>query len=254
MVKHLRWSHIVVVALVAAVVTPAVALAGKKVVSGDQSLQLKVSLTPARAGAKGAVLTLEQRYLNPKHPGQQPPYNTKTISFSTPKGLVIHPHALPQCKESAAIKSGGGVCPASSKVGAGRFVVNARPSVSKLITGTITEFNGIDDGGYAGFPKGSPEVILYIKSLNVTNFFHLAKNKDGSEKLVGVSTKPSKPGLAPGNITIQYLKLSLFRSSRSKPYLTNPPTCHGSWPFSLTTTNYFGQPSVTARAAAKCTK
>jgi hypothetical protein len=254
MVKHWRWSHIVLLAVVAAVVTPAVALAGKKVVSGEQSLQLKVSLKPARAGAKGAVLTLEQQYLNPKHPGQQPPYNSKTISFSAPKGFVIHPHAVPQCKESVAIKNGAGVCPASSKVGAGRVVVNARPSASKLITGTITEFNGINDGGYAGFPKGSPEVILYIKSLSTTNFFHLVKNKDGSEKLVGVSTKPSKPGVAPGSFTIQYLKLSLFRSSQKKPYFTNPPTCHGSWPFSLTTTNYFGQPSITAHDSVRCTK
>jgi len=43
-------------------------------------------------------------------------------------------------------------------------------------------------------------------------------------------------------------------SSAKKPYITNPSTCHKSWLFTLTTTNYFGQPSVTAHDAVKCTK
>jgi hypothetical protein len=60
MIKRLRLTRIVTAVGAVAVLVPAVAIAGKVVTSGDQSLQLKVSLKPARAGAKGAVLTFEQ--------------------------------------------------------------------------------------------------------------------------------------------------------------------------------------------------
>jgi hypothetical protein len=258
MIKRVLFTRIAMAVIAVVVFVPAVALAGKPVVSGAQQLQLKVSLTPARAGAKGAVLTFEQDYTNPKSPGQQPPYNTKTITVGFPKGLVVHPHAAPQCRESVAMnpKSGPAACPAKSKVGSGTVVVNARPSVPMLITGTITDFNAVDDGGQGGHPKGSPEIILYIKTsvgLNTTDVFHLVK-KNGSEILTGTSSPPTKPGTQPGSITIQKLKLRVSGSSAQNPYVTNPPTCHKSWLFSLTTTNYFGQPSVTAHDAVKCTK
>ncbi len=257
MIGNGRVTRVVMAVMAVVVVVPAVALAGRTVVSGDQSLQLKVSLKPARAGAKAAVLTFEQTYLNPKLPGQQPPYNTKTITFRLAKGLLLHPHAAPQCRESVTVKakSGGGACPANSKVGTGTVLVNYRPFVPKLITGTITEFNGVDDGGYAGFPKGSPEIVLYIKTslgLNTTDYFHVVK-KGGSELLTGTSSAPAKPGVQPAYFTIQKLKLTV-RSDQNKPYFTNPPRCHKNWLFSLTTTNYFGQPSVTARDAVGCTK
>jgi hypothetical protein len=153
-------------------------------------------------------------------------------------------------------KTGPAACPAKSKVGSGTVVVNARPSVPTLITGTITDFNAVDDGGQGGHPKGSPEIILYIKTsvgFDTTEVLHLVK-KDGGEILTGTSTPPTKPGTQPGSFTIQKLKLRVSGSSAKKAYITNPPTCHKSWLFTLTTTNYFGQPSVTAHDAVKCTK
>lgn len=259
MTERGRVTRVVMAGMAAVVLVPAAALAGKRAVSGDQSLQLRVSLKPARAGAKGAVLSLEQSYVNPKQPGQQPPYNSKTITFRLANGLVVHPHSAPQCRESVTLKAkaGGGACPASSKVGTGTVVINYRPFVPTLITGTVTDFNGVDDGGYGGFPKGSPEIVLYVKTslgVNATEYFHLVKHKDGSEMLTGTESRPARPGVQSGNFTLQDLKLTVHRSSRNKPYITNPPTCQRHWLFSLTTTNYFGQPPVTARDAVKCTR
>jgi hypothetical protein len=163
-----------------------------------------------------------------------------------------------QGEQNFPLNSGGGAaCPANSKVGSGSVVVNARPSVPKLITGTMTEFNGVVDRGVPGYRRGSLVLILYIKTsvgFTTTDYFHLFTNRDGSERLVGKLAKPAKPGVQRGTFTIQKIKLSLFRSSHKKPYITNPPTCHGSWPFSLTNANYFGQPSVTAHDAVRCTK
>ena len=258
MIKRLRFTRIATAVVAVVVLVPAVAIAGKVVTSGDQSLQLKVSVTPARAGANGAVFTFEDQYRNPKSPGQQVPYNTKTTTVTFPKGMLFHPHSAPQCRESVALKAknGGGACPADSKVGTGTVVLNYRPYDPTLITGKITDFNGVDDASHTGFPKGSPVVILYIKTsigLNATDFFHQSK-KGGHEVLTGTASPPSQPGIQPLNFTIQKLRLTLSRSSHKKPYITNPPACHGSWPFSLTITNYFGQPSVTAHDAVKCTK
>lgn len=241
-----------------AVLVPAAAMAGKKVVSGQQSLQLKVSLTPSRAGASGVTLRLHEDNLSTKPTGQQLPYNAKSIIFRMAKGLIFHPAAAGTCLESTALHSAAGAaaCPTGSKVGKGSVTVNARPTIPKLITGTVAVYNGVDDGGYGGYPKGSRIMLLYLKTsigLSTTNYFHIVKTGNGSEMLVTNAPKPSKPGIAPGDFTLQTLDLSVSGSGRA-PYLTNPRTCTGSWPFSLTITDYFGQPSVTAGDRVQCHK
>lgn len=258
MVRHSRRCRIVLVAIAVAVVFPAVTWAGKKVVSGEQSLRLKVSLAPAKAGAHGVTLHFHSDYGNSKHPDQQPPYNTKTTTFTVGKGFSLNTSVVPRCKESKVIQANGNgsVCPSASKVGGGTVIVNARPAVKKLIQGTIIEYNGVDDGGYAGFPKGSPLLILYIKTsigVNNSNYFHIVKLADGRTRLTGTATKPAKPGVTPGSYTLQKLDLTLSGSGK-KPYLNNPGSCSGSWPFSISITNWFGQPSITATDSVKCHK
>lgn len=249
----LRFRHIGLFAAAIAVAIPAAALAGKTVVSGQQSLRLQISLSPSRAGARGAVVQFHSLYLNPKHPGQQPPYNGNMTTFRGPKGLSFNTNATPRCLESKALKNAN-ACPPAAKVGSGSVVVNARPTIKNLITGTVAVYNGDDDKGYGGFPKGSPELILDVKTsngLNLPQFLHVVKTRGGVPELKGQATKPSKPGVAPGGYTLQ--KLDLTVGSPSKAYVTNPKTCNGSWPFSLTLTNYFGQPSITATDSVKCT-
>ena len=253
-----KWGASRLLALVMAVgvLVPAVAWAGKRVTSGQQNLQIKASLRPSRAGARGVRFEFRYVYTNAKNPGQQPPYNTKSITFTEPKGVVLKASAVPGCRESAVIKANGnaGVCPSAAKVGSGSVVVNARPAIKGLINGTVTVYNGVDDGGYGGSPKGSRELILYVKTAigaNTVDYFHLVRASDGQWQLVAGFVKPAKPGVAPG-FTVQRLDLTLASSSR-KPYLSNPSTCSGSWPFSITVRNWFGQPSITARDQVNCT-
>ena len=242
--------------LLAGIALPAVSWAAVRTVSGQQSLQLKVSVNPSKAGKLEKSLRLQAVYKNPSS-SQQPPYNTHKVIFREAPGMRLDPSAVPHCNESAVVAAKGNatVCPANSKVGSGTAVFNARPTVAKLITATATAYNGVDDNGYAGFPKGSGELILYFKTsigVNESIYLHVVKGSAGSTELVYVVAKPSKPGVAPGTFTLQRLDLTLSGWGQ-KPYLTNPPTCSHSWPFSLTVTNYFGQPSVTSHYKVKCT-
>jgi hypothetical protein len=133
-------------------------------------------------------------------------------------------------------------------------VANAAPTIPKPITGSLTIYNGIDDGGYGGYRRGSRELILYVKTsigVNTTLAFHLVKTRSGVYKLVANETKPAKPGISPGTFTLQTLNLTLTGAGH-KPYLTNPRTCTGSWTYSLTITNHFRQPSITAKDRVNC--
>jgi hypothetical protein len=254
-ITHHRARRLVIAVLATLFVLPAVAWAGKKVVSGQQSLQIKVTVKPATAKARGATFRLQSTNLSTKPGGQQPPYNTKSIIFTEPKGASLNTSGTPSCLESAVLRAKGdaSVCPATSKVGHGTVTINARPTVKSLITGTIVAYNGKDDGGFDGYAKGSPELVLWIKTsigVNAVDYFHIVKTGGGTVKLIANAAKPAKAGIAPGNFTIQ--KLDLTVNGSGKKYVTNPHTCSGGWPFALTITNYFGQPSITARDVVAC--
>lgn len=234
-----------------AVGLPAVAWA---TVVGQQSLRLSVSITPAKAGKPVRSLRIQVVYKNPSS-DQQPPYDTHQLIFKEAPGFRMNTSAAPQCPESSVPSNGNAsVCPAASKVGSGTAVINARPTVPQLITATVTAYNAVNDKGYGGAPKGSPALILYFQTsigIKTSFYFHIVKSGQIT-KLIGALAKPSKPGKQPGSFSIQNLDLTLTRSG-SKPYMTNPPTCKKSWPFSLTLTNYFNQPSITARSKVACT-
>ncbi len=240
---------------VAAALVPAAALAGKPVTSGDQKLQVKASLSPAKAGAKPVTLGVSVSYTNPKNSAQQPPYNTRQLIFTGQ--YATHPFAVPACKESANVTANGKTsgCPANTKIGSGSVVVNAAPTIKQPITGTVTIYNGVNDRGYGGHPKGARTIFLYVQTsvhINVTDVFYIHKAPGGGTKLVADVTKPKKPGVTPGSFTIKHIMLSVSGGTASKPYLSDVSKCSGSWPFSFTVNNWFNQPSVTAQDKVTC--
>ena len=255
---HARSTRVALVALAATVLVPAAALAGKKVVAGQQSLQVSVSLKPAKAHAMGVVERFHAEYRNPQDPAAQSPYNTASIAFVEPRGFVFHGKTVSQCKESVVIAApkGAAACPSKTKVGKGSIVVNARPTIPALVNGKVTAYNGVDDSGAEGFAKGSPVLFLDVVTsigIDTTFPFHVVKGPGGATELIGVDTKPAKPGVQPGSFTIRTIDLTVSGSGHAN-YLSDPGSCAGSWPFALTVKNFFGQPSVTAKDTVKCTK
>lgn len=256
MFRESRARRVAVATFAGVLLLPAAALAGKKVVSGDQSLQVKVTMRPARAGARGVTFRLQVANQSTQPGGQQPPYNTKSITFTEAKGVQLNTSAAPACRESAVLAANGNasVCPAASKIGHGTVVVNARPAVPTLIDGTVAIYNGVDDGGYAGYHKGSRELILYVKTtlgVNSVAYFHIVKTPKGIFKLIANDTKPAQPGIVPGDITLQKLDLTIAGSAK-RPFVIAPSVCTGKWGFALTIDNWFGQPSITARDKVAC--
>lgn len=254
MLRDARAVRVGIAISAAAVVLPGAALAGKKVTSGHQTLQIKAHLKPNRAGARHVTFAFHYDYRSTT-PGQQPPYNPKTITLVMPTGMVLNPNAAPACKRSQIDQNRGdaGKCPRKTIVGHGTVVANAAPTVSTPITGTVTIYNAINDVGI-GQPRGTRNLVLWVKpslGVNQAIAFRVLKSVGGHEALRATFTKPTHPGVTPGSFTIQTVTLST-RGSGKASYITNPLACSGSWQFALKIVNYFNQPPVTAHDGVKC--
>ncbi|MBV9310549.1 MAG: hypothetical protein JOZ73_06950 [Solirubrobacterales bacterium] len=241
----------------AAILVPAGAFAGKKVTVGDQTLQIKARLKPSKANARNVTLRFESINKSTT-PGAQPKENTRQVILLLPKGARLNPKAVTACKRSDLDKSKGNpsVCPKGSQIGSGTVVVNASPLFPKLITGTVTIYNAVNNTGENSEPVGTRNLVLFIStSIGVkTNLPFRVEKSNGRVKLVATMAKPSKPGYQPGNYTIQDVKLSAHGKSK-KPFFTNPAKCtKKGWVFTFTITNYFGQKSITAKDRQRCRK
>ena len=252
--RHARAARWAIGAAVVAVVIPSVALAGKKVTSGQQTLQIKAHLSSAKAGARHVTLGFHYDYESTT-PGQQPPYNTKTITFVMPAGMVLNPAAAPACKRSQIDKANGDLskCPSKTIVGHGSVVANAAPTIATPITGTVTIYNAVNNLGL-GQPKGTRNLLLWVKTSIAGNqafAFRVMRGAAGREELQGRFTKPSRPGVTPGSFTIQTIDLSVSGSGNGS-FITNPTVCSGAWRFALAVVNYFNQPPITAYDKVNC--
>lgn len=240
---------------VIAVAVPGAALAGKKVTSGQQTLQIKTRLSSAKAGAGHVRFGFTYQYKSTT-PGQQPPYNAKTITLVMPRGLALNPAAAPACKRSQidAAKGDLSKCPAKTIVGHGTVQANAAPTIAAPITGTATVYNAVNDTGESHEPKGTRNLVLWVKTsigVNQVFPFRVIRGAGRPVELQASLTKPAQPGVSPGSFTIQSVDLSIAGSGK-RSLITNPKSCSGSWPFALRVVNYFGQPGITAHDQVKC--
>lgn len=252
--RHSRVVWLVIGASVAAAVLSGVALAGKRVVSGQQTLLIQARLSPSTAGARDVTVSFHYEYGSTRPP-QQPPYNMKTITLVMPRGLVVNPAAAPACTQSQINQAKGNLakCPRRTIIGHGSVVANARPLVPKLITGTATVYNTVDNVG-AAEPKGTRNLILWVKTSNGGDQmfpFRAMRGSGGRVKLVASLPKPAQPGVTRGTVTVQRLDLSVSGSVTGS-FNTNPAVCAGSWQFKLMIVNYFRQPPITAYDRVKC--
>jgi len=239
--------------LLVVVLLPAAAYAGKTVISGHESLRVKDTLTPV--GAAGVTLRLVWHDLSTKPGGPQPPYIDKSIAFAAPPGLDVNASSIPACRQSAVAKSktGAAVCPAAAKVGTGTATLNSRPFVPSLISAKITAYNGVDDVGGGGYRRGSRELILEVKAsagFIYLDPFHVVTS-GGTVRFVSDNPKPPSPVSPPGAFTVQKLDLTLSGPATT-PYLVQTAACSGSWAFSLTITNWFGGPTISAGDQVSC--
>jgi hypothetical protein len=252
-------SAVLVCSLLAAV--PAVAFAGTKATSGDQSLQLSQSLSPGKASTKSKAravaekITVDYESLTPD---AQVKETTKSVVLTGPKGLTLHTSRAAVCKLSDMIKTdatnqeaGAAACPSGSQVGTGTATADARPAIPQPVPATLQLFNGIDDVNPDGTPRspGTPALILFAKTnigVNATLPF------DISGSTLELDYAPPQPGQSQ-IFHIQKVDLSIPNRGGKHAYVTAPTKCGPShkWKFSMTITNFDG-PSITATHSQAC--
>jgi hypothetical protein len=230
---------------------PAFAIAGTKVTSGDQSLQVTSSMTPAKAG-KPIALHFSSDYES-LNDGAQVKENPLAVRLKLPDGTQVHPGNRPQCLYSKlADKNTGGpsACPAGSQVGTGTATADARPTLPDPVPAKVTMFNGLDDVNVDGSPRNPPTpAVLFYAATNVGVNSTLPFDILGSSfELDSSAPSDSNPSL----YHLQKVDVTFARTTK-KPYITAPKTCSKTWDTSLTFTNYDGPP-ITASSSQKCHK
>ena len=232
--------------------TPAVALAGSTVFAGTQSLQVKTSLTPNRAGAKGVTLKVHVDYESTV-PGQRIMGGTKQIDLQLPEGSHINVKNASVCQFSAIahvkISEVPKICPKSSVVGGGRFTADARPLVKTPVPGTITLYN----------LRGTRfNDILFIAHTQFGSFNYIFNyftndfdNDNDNDPVLDAAVTPGGGKL----FSLKTVDLTIHNSSTHKPYITNPATCpKGGWLTGLSIATYGSEPPLEATDAVRCTK
>jgi hypothetical protein len=226
-----------------------VAWAGKTAHAGNQSLQLKVKVTPPGGRARGATLKIHVDYESTT-PGQRVVGANKDIALELADGMRIHPGAAGVCSATAIQNAKGSPsgCPRSSVVGSGTLTADARPTLSTPVPGTITIYNA----------RGKHRDLYFYVHTKFTSFgyfFNIIdqdRDHDGDreEYLDAGFNPPTGPSL----FTLKTLDFSIHNSSTHKPFIYNPAECLGSnkWLFRLTLTSYGSEPPITAADGAHC--
>lgn len=234
---------------------PTIAIAGKAVTAGDQSLQVFVQLKPTSVATpgKGGVnfgMRVSYKSLND---GAQIKENIKSVTLNLPKGMKIHPDRAGSCLVSELADQGEDACPASALIGAGTGTVDARPTLADPVDAELRVYNTLDDTNSDGSIREEkvPAITLYAKTtIGVNTALPFDLVGDGVLRLdFAPPADPSKPPL----YHVQDVKFGV-PLQKGKAYFTRPGKCpKGYWGFKMTIDNYDGPP-VTAGHKVTCSQ
>lgn len=233
-------------------VVPALAIAGKKATSGDQTLQVSSTLSPAKAGKKGkaqpATLKFKIDYES-TNADAQIKESSKSVVLNLPAGTTLHTGARGQCTYSQLNQGGPSACPSGARVGQGTVTADGRPAIADPLHATVTLYNGLDDVNPDGSPRDPavPAVLFYAQIGPVAAVFPF--DVSGS-KLELDYAQPAAD--ASQGFHLQKVDVTVAAGGK-KPFVTTPTTCRKSWLTSMTITNFDG-PSITATSVQKCHK
>ena len=243
---------------------PALAFAGSKTTSGDQTLQISASVSPNKAspphGARGVALKLHVDYES-LNEGAQIKEHTKAVIVGLPSGMKLHTDRAKVCKFSDMAKTdangqtaGPTACPAGSQIGSGTATADARPAVAQPVEATVQLFNGLDDVNVDGTPRspGTPAIILYAKT-NIGATSTLPFDIIGTK--LQLDFAPTPDPTATQLYHLQKVDVTLPNRGGKHAYVTAPRKCGPSrhWSFTQTVTNYDG-PTITAGHQVRCRK
>jgi hypothetical protein len=218
---------------------------------------LRVAASPPVAGTADdpQPVALQFDSLEYTDSGQRSKLYTKTLAYRF-NGFRFHHGAFPTCLESKLEKSGPGACPTASKIGTGKAVADARPTLAGKVKAKVQAFNGMLDVDSAGEPiTPVPAVLIVAKSTSGLTAYVPVLFK-GGDKLV-TAKRPPPNGDNPPPFTIVRLSLKLplkttTKDAKTVSYIEAPRSCPGGkWKFSQLDTTYSGE-KLTATDSQPC--
>ena len=255
--------RVLLVAL-ALLLIPALALAGKTVTSGKNTLKIKADFDPAVASkskSKPRPTELTFDYFADTTDGSRLDDVRSVVVWAGGAKFRFKP--FPACDETDALEQGDGVCPDGSLVGEGTGVAEVRPDPADPSKDTdlsvdVKVYNGALDTDKNGDPMDPRPGLLHL---------HRDRRHRGHDPVLGREARQavglprprreSDPGGA-GLYEIKGIHLTIDRRSvrqdgKRIPFLGLPTRCDGKWIVTATNDSYEGEPA-TAKHKVRCTE
>lgn len=243
---------------------PALALAGKTVTSGTSTLKIKSTFDPAQASKSKNKLRPTKStfdYFAGTTDGSRLPDARSVVVYLG--GARFGFNAFPKCDETDAFEQGDGVCPDGSLVGQGTGKAEVRPdpadpSKDSEVSVDVKVYNGAldtDENGEPMDPRNGLLIYTEIAGGRVTlPFWGERRNRQLAFR--GPDENP-EPGVV-GLFEIQEIHLTIKRRSVRRdgkriPFLGLPTSCDGRWVVTATNDPYEGEPA-TAKHRIRCTE
>ena len=248
----------------ALLLVPALALAGKTVTEGYNTLKIKAGFDPAKASKSKDRLRPTQVTFD---------YRADTTDGSRVpdvRNVVVHLggarfgfNAFPACDETDAFEQGDGVCPDGSLVGEGTGVAEvhgdpADPSKDTDLELDVKVYNGSLDTDKDGSPMDPrPGLLVYTKVGDTNITLPFWGEKRGRQVALRGADQDDDPGVAGlysiKEIHLQIDRRSVRRDGKRVPFVGLPTTCDGKWIVTATTEYYEGDP-LAAKHRVRCTE
>ena len=251
-------------AALALLLLPALALAGKTVTEGKNTLKVKASFDPAKASKSKAKLRPTETkfdYIAGTNDGSRlPEIRNLVVQFG---GAKFAFKAFPTCDETDAFEQGDGVCPKGSRVGAGTGVAEVHsdpndPSKDTDLEVDVKLYNGELDTDVNGDPMDPrPGLLLYTEVGGTPVTFPFWGEKRSKQVAFRGPKEDEDPGVdslfSIKEIHLTIDKRSVRRNGKRIPFLGLPTDCGGKWTVTTTVDPYEGD-ALTAKHKVRCTE
>ena len=255
----LRRLAVVAVVLLA---VPALALAGKTVTSGSNTLKIKAQFDPAKASKSKNRLratAVDFDYVAGTTDGSRLADLRSVVIFMG--GAKFGFDAFPACDETDAAEQGDEVCPDGSLMGQGKGVAEVHvdpndPSKDTDLELDVKVYNGSLDTAKDGSPMDPRPGLLIYTEIGDTNIaLPFWGERRGKQLAFRGEDEDPDPGVAGlyeiKEVHLQIDRRSVRRDGRRVPFVALPTKCERKWVVTATNSPYDGEPA-TAKHKVRC--
>jgi hypothetical protein len=246
----------------ALLLVPALALAGKTVTEGTNTLKVKAKFDPAKASkSKNRLRPTETKfdYFAGTTDGSRLPELRALVVYLG--GARFGFKAFPACDETDAAEQGDDVCPHGSLMGEGTGIAEVHdpsdPSKDSDLAVDVKVYNGSLDTDANGDPMDPrPGLLVYTEVGNTPVTFPFWGERHNKQVALRGPQDDPDPGVdslfSIKEIHLMIDRRSVRRGGKRIPFVGLPTKCHRKWTVSATSDPYNGDP-VTAKHKVRCT-